>query len=76
MTDAMNDRTTTDLLDAENARLTKLVLAYRGQRNHHQLAEKLSDMLTFAGGSLTEYQQSVIAAGLRALLEPRTEDAQ
>lgn len=65
-----------DLLNAENARLTKLVVAYRGPRNHHNLAEKLSDMMTFAGCSLSEYQQAVLAAGLRALLEPRTEDTQ
>ena len=65
-----------ELLNSENDRLTRLVLAYRGQRNPHRLAEKLSDMMTFAGCSLSEYQQAVLAAGLRALLEQRTEDTQ
>ena len=75
-TDIMNDRTDNELLNSENERLTKLVLAYRVQRNHHHLAEKISDMMTFAGCSLTEYQQAVLAAGLRVLLEPRAEGTQ
>lgn len=72
MTDTMHYTDALDLLNAENERLTKLVLAYRGQRNHHKLAEKISDMMTYAGCSLSEYQQSVLAAGLRALLDQET----
>lgn len=33
--------------------------------NHHVLAERISLMMTFAGESLTEFQQNVLASALR-----------
>lgn len=41
--------------------------------NHHELAEKISLMMTFAGATITEYQQNVLASCLK-FLEVKVEE--